>query len=96
MNIDEFLDLAHKRRSIRAFKPDPVPEHRGAHSRILHQNPSHALSAQQELDGLPFRILDRGPDHRDQLAVDRSVPIKVQGHKHSIAINKVRPVLTND
>ena len=26
MNIDEFLELVRKRRSIRAFKPDPVPD----------------------------------------------------------------------
>jgi len=26
MNIDQFLELARKRRSIRQFKPDPVPE----------------------------------------------------------------------
>jgi len=26
MNIDEFLELAHHRRSIRRFKPDPVPD----------------------------------------------------------------------
>jgi 5,6-dimethylbenzimidazole synthase len=26
MNIDEFLDLVHKRRSIRRFKPDPFPD----------------------------------------------------------------------
>jgi nitroreductase len=26
MNIDEFLDLVHKRRSIRVLKPDPIPE----------------------------------------------------------------------
>jgi nitroreductase len=26
MNIDQFLELAQKRRSIRRFKPDPVPE----------------------------------------------------------------------
>jgi nitroreductase len=26
MNIDDFLDLATKRRSVRSFKPDPVPD----------------------------------------------------------------------
>ena len=26
MQIDDFLDLVHSRRSIRTFKPDPVPK----------------------------------------------------------------------
>jgi nitroreductase len=26
MNIEQFLELAKKRRSIRRFKPDPVPD----------------------------------------------------------------------
>jgi len=26
MQIDEFLELVKKRRSIRRFKPDPIPE----------------------------------------------------------------------
>ena len=26
MNLDEFLELARKRRSVRKFKPDPIPD----------------------------------------------------------------------
>ena len=80
MNIDDFLELAHKRRSIRRFKPDPIPDE--CIDKILEA----ARWAMSGANGQPWEFIVV----KDQETKDKLADAKMEQQMLSIAMETSR------
>ena len=80
MNIDEFLVLARKRRSIRRFKPDPVPDE------YIDKILDAARWAMSGANGQPWEfIVVKDPETKNKLA-----EAKMEQRQQTVALESSR------